>query len=65
MAQVADLVTRSISGHATREMQEHCSTVEGEEQRGALARVVSLARFRQALDSAPKGVKEGVKSRSE
>jgi integrase len=63
-AQVADLVTRSISGHATREMQEHYSTVEGEEQRGALARVVSLARFRQALESSPKGVKEGVKSRS-
>jgi hypothetical protein len=42
----------------------HYSTVEGDEQRGALARVVSLARFREALDSAPHGVKEGVKSRS-
>jgi len=57
MAEVADLVTRSISGHATREMQEHYSTVEGEEQRRALARVVSLARFRDALADASKGVK--------
>lgn len=63
-AQVKDIVTRSISGHATEEMQDHYSTVDGDEQRGALAKVVSLAGFRDALAGAPEGVKEGVKSRS-
>lgn len=52
-ANVTDLVTRSISGHATEEMQQHYSTVPGEEQRGALAAVVSLADFKGALDGAP------------
>ena len=44
-----DLVTRSISGHATEEMQRHYSTVGETEQRDGLARVVSLAAFREAL----------------
>ena len=52
-ANVTDLVTRSISGHATEVMQQHYSTVPGEEQRGALAAVVSLADFKGALDGAP------------
>lgn len=43
-AQVSDLVTRSISGHATERMQRHYSTVHVEEQRSALARVVELAK---------------------
>jgi integrase len=34
-AQVSDLVTRSISGHATEAMQRHYSTVQAEEQRSA------------------------------
>ena len=42
-AQVSDLVTRSISGHATEAMQRHYSTVYAEEQRSALARVAELA----------------------
>lgn len=41
-AQVADLVTRSISGHSTERMQHHYSTVRGDEQREGLARVVQL-----------------------
>lgn len=48
-AAVGDLVTRSISGHATEEMQRHYSTVGETEQRDGLARVVSLAGFREAL----------------
>jgi integrase len=41
-AQVNDLVTRSISGHQTEQMQQHYSTVNGVEQRDALAKVISL-----------------------
>lgn len=43
-AQVSDLVTRSISGHATQSMQHHYSTVQANEQRSALARVAELAK---------------------
>lgn len=42
-AQVNDLVTRSISGHLTEQMQHHYSTVNGAEQREALAKVIRLA----------------------
>lgn len=42
-ANVNDLVTRSISGHLTEKMQHHYSTVNGDEQRAALAKVISLA----------------------
>jgi site-specific recombinase XerD len=41
-AQVNDLVTRSISGHLTEQMQHHYSTVNGAEQRAALAKVIHL-----------------------
>ena len=41
-AQVADVVTRSISGHLTDTMQRHYSTVNGGEQREALAKVIRL-----------------------
>ena len=41
-AQVNDLVTRSISGHLTEQMQHHYSTVNGAEQRAALAKVIRL-----------------------
>jgi hypothetical protein len=40
---VNDLVTRSISGHLTEKMQHHYSTVNADEQRAALAKVISLA----------------------
>jgi hypothetical protein len=39
---VNDLVTRSISGHLTERMQHHHSTMNGGEQRAALAKVISL-----------------------
>ncbi|MCG8423880.1 MAG: hypothetical protein MJE77_38785 [Proteobacteria bacterium] len=48
-AKIADLVTRSISGHLTEEMHHHYSTVGGEEQREELAKVVDLAGFRAQL----------------
>lgn len=51
-AEVRDIVTRSISGHATETMQRHYSTVHPTEQRGALAKVVDLAGFREALAGA-------------
>ena len=47
-AQVNDLVTRSISGHLTEQMQHHYSTVNGTEQRAALAKVIRLVDARPA-----------------
>jgi hypothetical protein len=41
-AQVGDLVTRSISGHATEAMQRHYSTVAFDEQRRGIASVIQL-----------------------
>jgi hypothetical protein len=41
-AQVQDLVTRSVSGHATSEMQRHYSTVQPAEQRESLTRVLRV-----------------------
>jgi hypothetical protein len=43
-AEVGDLVTRSISGHATEAMQHHYSTVAPEEQRRGLSNVIQLMR---------------------
>lgn len=45
-AQVEGIVTRSISGHSTVQMQEHYSTVDGAEKRTALAKVIHLATHR-------------------
>lgn len=42
LAQVADVVTRSISGHATETMQRHYSTVSPKEQAEGLARLLRL-----------------------
>ena len=58
VAQVNDVVTRSISGHLTSRMQDHYSTPAAEEKREGIARVIELARHRPALASAadPKGV---------
>lgn len=50
-AQVTDVVTRAISGHATETMQLHYSSVSGDEMKQSLARVVSLAGYREALAS--------------
>ena len=54
-AQVNDLVTRSISGHLTERMQHHYSTVNGGEQRDALAKVISLFEAKPASSSSEPG----------
>lgn len=54
-AQVNDLVTRSISGHLTEKMQAHYSTVNGGEQREALAKVIRLVDRRAPLPSGEHG----------
>lgn len=41
-AKVEAIVTRSISGHLTEQMQDHYSTVGNEEQRQGIAQVISL-----------------------
>ena len=46
-AEVRDVVTRSISGHATEEMQRRYSTVSPIEQQKSLARVLRLMDFRK------------------
>jgi integrase len=46
-AEVRDVVTRSISGHATEEMQRRYSTVSPTEQQKSLARVLRLMDFRK------------------
>ena len=43
-AQVHDLVLRSVTGHRTVEMQNLYSTVDGEEKRAGLAKVIKLFR---------------------
>ena len=67
-AQVQDLVVRAISGHATVEMQQHYSTVAGEEVRAGLAKVISLAGFtkaQQAQSGDPGGDQTGPADSSE
>jgi len=49
--EMRDIVTRSISGHATETMQRRYSTVGAEEQRASIAKVVDLAGVRQRLDA--------------
>ena len=51
-AQVHDFVARAISGHATVEMQQLYSSVDGSEVRSGLAKVISLAGFRSARAAA-------------
>ena len=48
-ALVESVVTRSISGHATEQMKQHYETVNVEEKRQSLAKVISLAGFREAF----------------
>ena len=48
-AEIKDVVTRAVSGHATESMQRHYSTVNGEEMRQGLAKVISLAGMREAM----------------
>lgn len=48
-AQLEDVVTRAISGHATEEMQRHYSTVSTDEVQKGIAKVISLAGVREAM----------------
>jgi len=57
-AQVKDIVTRAISGHATEEMQRLYSTVNFREQEESIAKVISLAQAREVLERA-KGLCSG------
>lgn len=57
-AQVNDLVTRAVSGHATEAMQYHYSSVSQSEVKEGLAKVISLVGFRRDLrtsNEAPSG----------
>lgn len=54
-AQVQDVVARSISGHLTEGMQRHYSTVSGDEQRRALARVIDLTKLQAGRGLRPAG----------
>ena len=58
-AQINDLVTRSISGHLTEAMQRHYSTVNGPEQRAALAKVIRLVDHRSAAPATGPGGEDG------
>lgn len=52
-AEVNDLVTRAVSGHATEAMQAHYSTVSSAEVKAGLAKVISLAGFKRDLRAVP------------
>jgi len=56
-AEVKDIVTRAISGHATETMQHHYSTVAADEKKLAIAKVIELAGVRKTLarGSSPRG----------
>jgi len=45
-ARVDALVTRSISGHLTEKVQQHYSTVNSDEQRQGIAKVIELTKAR-------------------
>ncbi len=51
-AAIEGVVTRSISGHLTERMQHHYSTVNADEQRGSIARVIDLMEARDERSSA-------------
>jgi site-specific recombinase XerC len=60
-AEVHDVVTRAISGHATETMQRHYSTVSDAEMKQGLAKVVSLAGFKATkIEEEQGGVLGGV-----
>jgi hypothetical protein len=48
-AEVKDIVTRAISGHATETMQHHYSSVGAAEKQIAIAKVIELAGVRKTL----------------
>ena len=48
-AGTSQVVSMAISGHLTEQMHQHYSTVSEAEQRESLAKVISLAGFKQAM----------------
>jgi len=50
-AEMKDLVTRAISGHATEQVQQHYSTVAQTELRQGIAKIISLAGVREAMSA--------------
>jgi integrase len=60
-ARVDALVTRSISGHLTERMQHHYSTVNSDEQRQGIAKVIELTKAR-AKRQAEASVADGASS---
>lgn len=50
-AEIADVTTRAISGHATPAMQRRYSTVAGDEQRAAMGKVIDLATKRREREA--------------
>jgi len=49
-AQVKDIVTRAISGHATEETRRHYSTVTASEVEESIGKVILLSRARALLE---------------
>jgi len=49
-AEVRDIVTRAISGHATETMQHHYSMVNAKEVEESIGKVISLSRARDLLE---------------
>lgn len=49
-ANVKDIVTRAISGHATDNMQRHYSTVNANEIQAGIGKVISLSKAKELLD---------------
>ena len=60
-AEVKDIVTRAISGHATETMQHHYSSVGAAEKQTAIAKVIKLAGVRKTLarGASPRGGVQG------
>jgi integrase len=63
-ADVKDIVTRRISGHATETMQHHYSTVAQDEMREAISKVTALAGYDHLADDASRGGAEVVREPS-
>ncbi|MBI5536861.1 MAG: hypothetical protein HY898_29335 [Deltaproteobacteria bacterium] len=54
-AAVESIVTRSVSGHLTQQMQEHYSTVNADEQRQSIGKVIELMGARDRGASGAQG----------
>ncbi len=48
-AEIGDVVTRAVSGHATEAMQQRYSTVALEEMREGIGKVISMAKMKEAM----------------